>query len=208
MEAEKGTLLLVRWKFQNPTDTSCTLFPQGCQPGLQEVGLATPFPKLLPSDCAPSQATQALGASPVADLSVEEQRGRRAMKVVRVLSVSPTFHKLELGGSAETWLGHHLLPLPPSPATPSLSKPPPHSPQGLPCPFSSFSQATRSPAPHIGLLPTPLHVPSLDGLQLAEGGQTFREDTQDPLLNLPACGKERRKLPQVWWREGGRGGGR
>lgn len=39
------------------------------------------------------------------------------MKVVRVLSVSPTFHKLETVGSTESQLEHHLLPMcPPQPS--------------------------------------------------------------------------------------------
>lgn len=153
------------------------------RPRLQELGGPLHSP-----DCAlgpptrPASGTGGLRACllPSADLSVGEQRGRRAMKVSRVFSVSPTFHKLLVEGTG-TQLVYHL------PARSSQLHPSPTSPgpQGLPCPLSSFWRAI----PHIGLRsrPRPLrHIPSLDGLQLAERGQTFREDAQDPLLNLPA----------------------
>lgn len=102
------------------------------------------------------------------DLSVEEQRGKRAMKVVRVLSVSPTFHKLVL--ETET-AGRHV----PQEA-PSHS--PPDTPSTLPsrahcCLFSSQPEDD---------LPQCL---SLDGLQLAEGGQTLGKNTQNPIFNFP-----------------------
>lgn len=45
---------------------------------------------------------------PSADLSVGEQRGRRAMKVSRVFSVSPTFHKLLVVEETGTQLVYHL----------------------------------------------------------------------------------------------------
>lgn len=122
--------------------------------------------------------------------------------MVRVLSVSPTFHKLEMVGSTETQLEHHLLPTLSSPATltpqphPSLS-PSAQSP-GPSVPLQFFLPDHWWPVSNTGLLPLPQpHVPSLDGLKLAEGGQTLREDTQDTLLNLPTCGRERKKAPQV-----------
>lgn len=102
------------------------------------------------------------------DLSVGEQRGKRAMKAVRVFSVSPTFHKLVL--ETET-AGRHA-----PQGAPSHSSP--NAPSTLPsrarcCLFSSQPEAD---------LPQCL---SLDGLQLAEGGQTFGENTQNPFFNFP-----------------------
>lgn len=66
------------------------------------------------------------------------------MKVLRVLSVSPTFHKLDLGGAEASWsltpfpFSHTVsrAPLPPSrasraPARGSLSPAPAHPPRAL-----------------------------------------------------------------------------
>lgn len=110
------------------------------------------------------------------------------MKVVRVLSVSPTFQKLELAGSTETAGGHllkpysqsfhHTLPL-------RLPSQFPTVPGDFSTPSAFSSKPPGAPVP-IGPAPM-LPVRSLDGLQLAEGGQTFGEDTQNPFLNLPTC---------------------
>lgn len=82
------------------------------------------------------------------------------MKVVRVLSVRPTFHKLDLEGR-ETQLEPHLLPSEAPPATPSLMPHPPQS-RGLRAP-SVLSpkppEPTSSPRPHTGLLPSPALCP-------------------------------------------------
>lgn len=119
------------------------------------------------------------------------------MKVVRVLSVSPTFHKLA-SGYRNSW---------------SLTSPPPRLVQPHPpsCPSSHPPGPPKPPEapapPRPSALPTlPARVPSLDGLQLAERRQTFREDTQDPLLDLPTCGRRRRKAPQARSPGMGRGG--
>lgn len=188
------------------TQHTCALFPQGCQPPPRQLGFATPLPKVLPSDHPPSQAPQTLGASPLplppADLSEDEQSGRRAMKVVRVLSVSPTFHKLELVGRAETrpelTASPALQPHASSSPTPHLSTSP-----GSPAPSGLSPKPPRAPSP------TPPHGPSLDSLQLAQRGQTFREDTQHPLLHPPTCGRKRcgGGAPQALGRSGTAGRG-
>ena len=103
-------------------------------------------------------------------------------------------HRIAAGASPPS----HL----PSPATPFLIPLFPqlprvfHAPSVLsPRPLGACCPHWH-PAPPAASVPYP-HVPSLDGLQLAEGGQTLREDTQDPLLNLPTCGRERRKAPRA-----------
>lgn len=84
------------------------------------------------------------------------------------------------------------------------SPPPPQAPPSShtpPCPSSHSARAALLPSPGGGgptraSCPPQPRVPSLDGLQLAERRQTFREDSQDPLLDLPACGRRRGKAPQ------------
>ena len=58
------------------------------------------------------------------------------MKVVRVLSVSPTFHKLETVGSTESQLEPHLLPICPPQPHPSSFPSSLNSPgSSMPLPF-------------------------------------------------------------------------
>lgn len=59
------------------------------------------------------------------------------MKVVRVLSVSPTFHKLETVGSTESQLEHHLLPICP-PQPPVIPQPHPSSLPASPMPLPFY----------------------------------------------------------------------
>lgn len=78
------------------------------------------------------------------------------MKVVRVLSVSPTFHKLERVGSTETKLG---VSLPSHVVLSNHSDTLPHPSTSPQSPGSSvplqFSQATRSRCPQPWPLPLP-----------------------------------------------------
>lgn len=102
------------------------------------------------------------------------------MKAVRVLSVSPTFHKLDSG--VQNPAGASPPPPQAPPATPSLMP-------LLPQPRGFFLPSRGGSGPTLASCPPQPRVPSLDGLQLAERRQTFREDSQDPLLDLPACGR-------------------
>lgn len=130
---QKRDLLLVRGELPNPADTSCTL-STGLLARPTGAGTCHSTLQTVPSDRPPA-GYQALGPPhlpvPSADLSVDEQRGRRAMNVARVLSVSPTFHKLLGEGAGHSW-GIACVPSRP-PAAPFLS---PHlfTAQGLPVP--------------------------------------------------------------------------
>lgn len=166
-------------------DPGCTLSPQGCQ----AAGAARGH----------SPARSRAGGLPAgllrsADLSVGEQRGRRATKVSRVFSVSPAFHKLLVVAGAGTQLGCPL----PRPASQLHPSPASQIPRVFPAP----SVLAGEPSPTLASCPPTPQVPSLDGLQLAEGRQAFRENAQDPFLNLPTCGRGRSKGSQT----SGRGG--
>lgn len=91
------------------------------------------------------------------------------MKVVRVLSVSPTFQKLAWAVSAETQLERCLLlensPYTDLPAAPFLIPhlPPPHRLQGLPCPLVLSPKPPGAPTPTLASCPSSQCL-SLDGL--------------------------------------------
>lgn len=159
----------------SPGHRSWNLFPLGTcsqtapfEPPSQPV-----YPGLLPACLFPS-----------ADLSVDEQRGRRAMKVVRVLSVSPTFHKLETVGSTELQLEHHLLPICP-PQPPVIPQPHPHcplppTPQGLHAASALSSRPLGACRPHGPPAPSPApvpcpHVPHLMACSWLREGRHFEK---------------------------------
>lgn len=78
------------------------------------------------------------------DLSVGEQRGKRAMKAVRVFSVSPTFHKLVL--ETET-AGRHA----PQGALPTVppTHPPPSPAEPAAVSFQASQRLTSHNASHL-----------------------------------------------------------
>lgn len=203
----KGTLLPVRWELQNSTAISCTCFHRDAGPGPEQLGLATPLPKRLPLT-TDRPGCQALGlpAGPFpSDLSVDEQRGSRAMNVARVLSVSPTFQKLLVDGQEHSWsISPSHTSSPPHPPHP----PPPHPPS----PGSSLSSVlSPEPPPTLPLRPPPPMSPHLIACSWLRGGRhlakmpRIRSSTFQPRKRGERrCHGPREGLVGGW--EGGGGG--